>query len=291
MIQIAADYFTDPVCSWSWANEPVLRRLLCAYGHDMVIHHRMGGLLGSRDAAFVDAQNALSGPDPVQYREHQDEVCRGAQVPFDARVWDRHAPLSSYPACIAVKAAGLQGAGFEAAYLRRVREAFFTECRPVDSRDALLALAREVTGLDLERFAVEVDGPLARENFAADLVATRTPVPGARDVKTEPDGARRYGFPTMVLMNGVGDARVLDADHCFDDYRQSIQELAPDLVATQPPTPLEFLGRFGRVTTREVADCCGLDFDAARRQLEQLEKDGRVLGRPVAEHHMWRALP
>ncbi|MDH5525744.1 MAG: DsbA family protein [Nitrospirota bacterium] len=279
MNRLAADYFTDPLCSWSWCNEPLYRRLVWTFGHGLIIHHRMGGLLAARNASFADAEFGLSGEDPGQYRLHQEEVCRDHRMPFDGSVWQRHPPLSSHPACIAVKAAGLQG--LDDPYLRRVREAFFTGCRPVDRVKELVSLAAAVPGMDVERFAEEVDGPLAREHFADDLAATRQPLPGARDVKTEADGSRRYGFPTLIMMNDKGEVAAFDGDSTFDDYIKGIARLDPDLSAAAPPDPRAYLERFRCAATREVAMACGVDDRSAREELEALKSEGEVAIAPT----------
>lgn len=42
---ILIDYYTDPLCSWSWAFEAQWRRLRYVYGGQMRWRYRMGGLL------------------------------------------------------------------------------------------------------------------------------------------------------------------------------------------------------------------------------------------------------
>lgn len=250
------------------------RRVLWAFGRELAVHHRMGGLLSLRNASFADVEFHLSGEDPAQYRLHQEEVCRAHAMPFDGTVWQRYPPVSSHPACVAVKAAALQG--FADTYLRRVREAFFVRCRPVDRIPELVELARRVPGLDVERFALEVGGSVTREMFSLDLAATRSPLPGARDVKVEPDGSRRYGFPTMIMMNADGGLAIFDADSTFDDYVNRVAELAPGLVPEPPPEPLEYMRRFGTAATREVAQCCEMTDAEAEQALERLRENGLV---------------
>lgn len=286
MARLAMDYFTDPLCSWSWCNEPLFRRVLWAFGAELTVHHRMGGLMAARNASFADVEYQLSGEDPGQYRLHQEEVCRAHRMPFDGSVWERCPPVSSYPACIAVKAAGLQGR--EDAYLRRVREAFFTECRPVDRVAELVELALGVPGMDPDRFAVEVDGPLAREQFADDLAATRHPLPEARDVKVEPDGSRRYAFPAAIMMNDEGAVAVFDGDSTFGDYAKAVRDLAPGLAQEPPPDPLAYMRRFRTAATREVAEACGLPDNEADRALDTLRERGNItLVRAIGSYRMW----
>ena len=37
--------FTDPVCTWCWGSEPVLRKLETRYGEQVKISYIMGGLV------------------------------------------------------------------------------------------------------------------------------------------------------------------------------------------------------------------------------------------------------
>lgn len=57
----------------------------------------------------------------------------------DPRLWTINPIFSSYPACLAVRAACEQGPEAGLRYLRRLREGIFCERRKLDHADALLA--------------------------------------------------------------------------------------------------------------------------------------------------------
>src|SRR3712207_9352526 len=80
------------------------------------------------------------------------DVAAETGMPADPRMWLDAPPRSSYPACLAVKAAAEQG--LDGPYLRRAREAIACERRKVDNTEELTAIARDVPGLNVERFAV-----------------------------------------------------------------------------------------------------------------------------------------
>lgn len=283
---LEAEYFVDPICSWSWSNEPRVRRFLARYGAGVFLWRRMGGLMARRDAGFFDPQYDLGGADPGAYARHQGEVCAGSGMPFDARVWSVHPPETSHAACIAVKAAQRQGHRLGDAYLRRVQEAFFTECRAVEGFEVLLALAREVPGLDELRFGADLEGPRARRAFEADWEAARNPVPEARDIKTT-EGRLRYAFPTLVLANAAGRRRVLDGGSPEAAYGEAVAALAPDLKPAASPDPRAFLKTWGSAATREVEVVCGLDRGEAEAALERLAAAGEAAGRPVGATRLW----
>src|SRR4051812_45402078 len=95
MEMIDVVYFTDPLCPWSWAAEPAVRRLEAEFGDQVRFRYAMVGM-----AQEVDAEHEL--------RELLDAVEKSG-MPADPRVWTAAPPRSSHPACLAVKAATEQG--------------------------------------------------------------------------------------------------------------------------------------------------------------------------------------
>jgi putative protein-disulfide isomerase len=96
-------YYTDPACPWSWAAEPAVRRVLVEFGDDIAVTYVMGGL-------------AREFRTPVETMRHVLDAAAASGMPTDPRLWLDAPPVSSYPACQAVKAAADQG--LDEAYLR-----------------------------------------------------------------------------------------------------------------------------------------------------------------------------
>jgi Thioredoxin len=89
-------YYTDPMCPWSWAIEPALRKLAVEFGGRLEVRYVMCGMAReSRD----------TGPFVSEMLEAADR----SGMPVDARLWLAAPPRSSHPACLAVKAASEQG--------------------------------------------------------------------------------------------------------------------------------------------------------------------------------------
>jgi predicted DsbA family dithiol-disulfide isomerase len=153
VIPIALVYVTDPACPASWAREPALRAL----GPDVEVRYVMAGL-----ARTVD---------PVAMLRDWLEAGATSGMPVDGRLWLSDPPKSTYPACLAVKAAGEQG--LDGVFLRRVREGFAVRRLKLDTADALLGVAREVPGLDVERFRIDLQSNAIVEAFGADLELAR----------------------------------------------------------------------------------------------------------------------
>ncbi|HJT76416.1 MAG TPA: DsbA family protein, partial [Gemmataceae bacterium] len=111
------DYYTDPLCSWSWALEPAWRRLRYEFGDRLAYRYRMAGMIPDWDH-FADPMNAVHTP--RQMAPHWFAVRQLSGMPLDERVWLEDPPASSFPACVAFEAAALQGPAAAERYLRRL---------------------------------------------------------------------------------------------------------------------------------------------------------------------------
>ena len=52
--------FTDPVCTWCWGSEPVMRKVATWYGDAVRIRYVMGGLVDDI-RGFYDRANDIGG--------------------------------------------------------------------------------------------------------------------------------------------------------------------------------------------------------------------------------------
>ncbi len=221
---------TDPACPASWAAEPVLRSL----DEAVRVRHVMAGRAREITpldelAAWLDAA-AVSG------------------MPCDARLWLQDAPASTYPACLAVKAAAEQG--LDGPYLRLAREGFAVGRRRLDRPEALVDVARHVPGMNLERFRIDLQSNAIVEAFGADLdVARSGPVP-----RVEVDGEA-----------------VAPKD---------VRRLAP---RAAPLGIEDALRRFGKLATPEVAEVCDLPGPRAPAELWRLALEWRTR----RDGHFW----
>ncbi len=236
-----ATYYTDPLCSWSWAFEPQWRRLRMEYAAALQVETRMGGLLADWES-YADSLNDVRRPVQMGPLWFQMRTLSG--MPCVERIWYEDAPASSYPACLAVCAAALQGEAAAAAMLRRLREALMLEERNIAKRSVLLQVADELAQSEdaadfaPELFAANLDGPAALEALRSDLHAVRD--------------QQVSRFPTLVLQNlESGQSVTLTGYRPYDALRDVLRRLAPAL----QPEPLErdadaYLRHWGRTTAR-----------------------------------------
>ena len=121
---VRVTYVTDPACPRSWAAEPAVRGVQASFGDAVRFTYVMGGLAREVGDGLQLARAAL-------------EAQAASGMPVDARGFLERPPRSTFPACLAVKAAQEQGPGPAAAYLRRLREGFLCRRRALDTREAL----------------------------------------------------------------------------------------------------------------------------------------------------------
>ena len=162
---IEVTYFTDPLCSWGWAFEAVWRRLRYELADRISWRYVLGGMIPDWQT-FNDPLHSVHRP--AQMGPSWYEVRHLTGMPIDEMIWIQDPPASSYPACVAVKAAGLQGAAVEEVYLRRLREGVMLERRNIARREVLVELFAEVSvggGGDGGRFRRDIVGDEALEAF------------------------------------------------------------------------------------------------------------------------------
>jgi predicted DsbA family dithiol-disulfide isomerase len=189
------DYYTDPLCCWSWALEPVWRSIRWRHGARLEWRCVLGGMLESW-RSYRDPFNDVNRPPQMAPVWHFAGQTAG--VPIDPGIWHADPPESSFPASLAVKAAALQGADLGDAYLALAREAVMTRRRNIARLDVLSGLARELAAMrpdtfDADRFDADLGGDAAKQAFAGDLRQVRL--------------LRIGRFPTFVV-HGPGGRRI-----------------------------------------------------------------------------------
>lgn len=213
--------------------------MLSRFGDGVSFSYVMGGL--ARDIE-----------DPLRMLRDMLGAAAESAMPIDPRVWLEHPPRSSYPACLAIKAAAEQDLGV--AFLRRAREGFMCERRTLCQSASLIDLARTVPGLDVTRFAIDLESDAIVESFSADLARTRAVA-----------GDRSLPFVEIEGVAGLHDVSELER-----------LVAAAGAVATPAPRVEEALRRFGRMATAEVAAVCELAGPLAAAELWRLAAQWNV---------------
>jgi predicted DsbA family dithiol-disulfide isomerase len=262
--------FTDPMCTWCWGSEPIVRHLRVAYGDRIGIEYVMGGLIEDFDD-FSDPENGISEPGDVA--PHWLDASDRHGMPVETGVFETDPARSTYPASVAFVAARRTHPDLAGRYLRRLRAAYATRARNVNRREEQIALARSV-GLDVDAFVDTLENGTARAGFEADLARTR-------------DAGVR-AFPTYRIEGHDGE-RHATGFQSFEDLAGALSDVAPGLEQSAPPSVEQFVADYGPVATQEVAEVCGFDRPEARQRLASLAEDDRLSRESRGNGLFWRA--
>ncbi|AHF04245.1 DSBA oxidoreductase [Marichromatium purpuratum 984] len=272
--------FTDPVCTWCWGVEPVLRALRIGYGDQLRIRPVMGGLVEDI-RTFYDHANAIGG-DPeeanVAIVAHWLDASARHGMPVRTegfRLFSAET-VSTYPQNIAYKAAELTDPERAPRYLRRLREASATEARETGRREVLIELAAEV-GLDLATFIGRLEDGSAEYAFRADLALTRR--------------AGVHGFPSFQLVFGERTLS-LRGYQGLANMRAVIESLSEGVLRWRSPRGgaeglLELIHTLGRMAPVELATILDLSAPELERHLVALEEAGSIRRVTVGNGCLW----
>jgi putative protein-disulfide isomerase len=249
--------FTDPVCTWCWGSEPILRKLETRYGDQLKIKFVMGGLV--RDIReFYDSFNDIGGDaerSNNQIVEHWLEASKTHGMPVRSEgfnLFSNDYP-SSYPQNIAYKAAQMESEEKANRFLRRMREATAAEAKQTNRKEVLIGLASEV-GLDIPKFIERLSNGSAEAAFGEDLKTTQ-----------------RYGvkgFPTF-LVRYIEKEVLLRGYQSFDAFRLVIKTIAGDTIKEviqdkSEENVLGFIRKHGRVAPIEIQ----VSFDYSKKEVQ-----------------------
>jgi predicted DsbA family dithiol-disulfide isomerase len=205
--------YTDPLCCWSWAFEPVLRQLKAEYGDTMHIRYCMGGMLSSWKG-YHDPIQSVSRPVQMGPVWMQARQMTGAVI--DDTIWFKDPPASSYPACVAVKTVALQAPALEERYLYKLWEAVMVHGKNIAKRDVLLELATAL--------AAEFPGMFSAEEFATQLGCKATVDAFKADLQ-EVSYRRIQRFPSLLLTSGkYGQGLLLTGNRPIEAMVKSIEQ-------------------------------------------------------------------
>lgn len=260
-------YFTDPICSSCWGIEPQLRKMKLEYGNDVEIEYHMGGLLPD----WSYNSGGISKPSDVAH--HWDEVSKYYQMPIDGDVWLEDPLPSSYPPSIAFKAAQIQDNAKALIFLRTLREMVFLERKNITKWE-YIAKAATAAGLDLLQLKIDYENT-APKLFQKDL-----------------DLARKYGvrgFPTLFVMDSIGNYDVLYGFKPYDSFEKSIHKIYPKAEKVSYTATWEFLfSQYPSLTVREFAELSNITLAQSEYKLNELVSLGKLSKLSTKNGDVWR---
>jgi Thioredoxin len=209
-------------------------------------------------------------------------------MPIDPLLWKESPITSTYPACMAVKAAAEQGEEAATRYLRVLREGLMCLRRKLDTTEALVDAARDAS-LDVERFRVDLGSHAIVEAFGADLEEARDVPDEARaaDAVAEIDGGERVSIPCAAFVGADGSRRWWFGPTGYDELRTVAEAAGAAPEGSERPGVLDALRGFGRMATLEVQEVCGLPGPRAHAELWRLASEWQVKPVPALTGHLW----
>lgn len=263
-------YFTDPICSSCWVLQPLLRKLLLEYDDYIKIDYHMGGLLPSWEN--FDDKRITKPTDAAQLWE---EIRGKEKIPIDGDIWLEDPLMSSYPPCIAFKAAQLQDKDKAIFFLRRLKEMLFMEKKNINNWE------------NLERAALfcGLDAALLQKNMKKE---------GIDDFKKDLAKANELNirvFPTLIFERKGMESEILKGLKTYEIIEQTILKYVPDAKKNiNLPTPADLFKLYNNMTEKEFAFLLSIDQPAADAELEKLNHQGLIQKVSVKEVAYWQAV-
>lgn len=189
-------FFTDPLCCWSWAFNEQVQKLLSKLEAEVTVNYCMCGMIkdwkNSSDHLHAIYKPAQMAPLWMQASEKLG-------ISLNQLVWIKDPPSSSYPACIAVKAAEMQSEEAGKALFNKLCDALMLEGRNISQQECIMELASELTHaevsmLDLQQFQKDLESKASRQKFKNDLI------------KAARNRVERY--PTLLIKNSKSKKQV-----------------------------------------------------------------------------------
>jgi len=276
--------YTDPISIWCWGLEPTIRRLEVLYPETVDVEVRMGGLFEDFGPLREYWTRMSGGRWKESVRAFMTAVAGQHRMPMnpDAMLDGMEDFESTWPACIAVKAAELQGPAKGRRYLRRLREAALLEGRPIHRRGIQLDLAPDVE-LDPEALRRALEDGTADRAFRRDLDECRA------------NGIT--GFPTLLCHRGDATVRI-EGWVPWDVFDARLEDLdaglRPRKLGADERVVQGILDRYGTCATREIAAILGVPDDEAEIRLDELAARDMLLRLDLGTGVVWslpRAAP
>lgn len=179
MPEVQLVYFHDPMCSWCWGYKPTWARLKNKLPKGLSLIAVVGGLAPDTDKPMPQAMRS-------QLEATWQRIEIELDTSFNYDFWRYGQPRrSTYMACRAVLAAGLQGRGDD--MVEAIQRAYYLRALNPSDKSVLMGLAGEIA----------LDGAL----FSEDIVSSAV----QRQLEQQIKLARTWpvnGFPSLVLKQG-----------------------------------------------------------------------------------------
>ncbi|MFD1604605.1 DsbA family protein [Flavobacterium artemisiae] len=249
-------YYTDPICSSCWGIEPQLRKLKLEYGDYFEIDYRMGGLLPD----WNYNSGGISKPSDVA--RHWDEASLYYEMPIDGDVWLEDPLDSSYPSCIAMKAAQMQRKEKTVKFMRVLREKLYFEKKNIAKWENIEEAAK-IADLDIQKLKTDYEGD-AKKLFQEDLNLAKL--------------LSVRGFPTLLFADWNQNQLTVYGSKPYASYENALLALFPEAKKKKIPNEnsLSIFEIYPTLAPKEYAVIFDISINHATIILEELFEKGKL---------------
>lgn len=251
-------HYADPWCWYCWGLEPVLQRLREVYGENLQITYRMGGVFDNMkewlDHYGIEDDKAL-----LEWIQENDKLMRN---PFNVEYLLQSGVKSTWPACVAVKAAEIsQGREHAELFYRKLLEAAHVKAQNISRPEVIEKLARE-SGIDTKDLINKLGDKKSEVMFNEDRK------------KME---AEKGNYYSLAISNKLTGKRVVISGYTSENYEKAIDELTDSKLPKK--TPIDILEYFDKrrgtmITPREIAEVFKISQEESESRLKGLSNSG-----------------
>lgn len=282
MSKVIITNVTDPVCPWCWGEEPYFRKLETHFPNLIIWRNVMGGLIedmNKNKPADMDA-TAYYNKENKGFINHCLETAERHRMPIKVEGFNLFSETenSSFPLCIAFKAAQMANAEKADLFLYNLRAAVMAEARQAISVTELIAIADE-SGIDIAAFLDPLNDGSAEKAFWKD-------VEEAISMKVEV-------FPTLVF-EYEGKKMPLKSFRDYNTMAAMIKavsggKLLPQAVTYSPEALFELMETHPRLAAEEIKEAFDFaDIEAMETAIAPLLNTGELIKQPADNSYFVR---
>ena len=282
MSKVIITNVTDPVCPWCWGEEPYFRKLETHFPNLIIWRNVMGGLvedLNKNKPADMDA-TAYYNKENKDFINHCRETAEKHHMPIKVEGFKLFSETenSSFPLCIAFKAAQMANMEKADLFLYNLRAAAMAEARQAITESELIAIADE-SGIDIAAFLDPLNDGSAEKAFWKD-------VEEAISMKVEV-------FPTFVF-EYEGKKMPLKSFRDYNTMTAMIKavsggKLLPQAVTYSPEALFELMETHPRLAAEEVKEAFDfVDIEAMETAIAPLLNTGELIKQPADNSYFVR---
>ncbi|TDB68148.1 DsbA family protein [Arundinibacter roseus] len=208
-------FYADPLCCWCWAFEANWKKFCVHYESIFEWEYCMGGMIPNW-THYSDPLNMVSKPAQMAPMWMQAQQISGQPIYED--IWMEDPPESSYPACLAVKTAGMQSILAGKALFSVLQESVMMRGINIAKTENISRIARQLSVrnsiLNYELFVEEYNSPASLAAFRTDL----------QQVKLHQIGR----FPTLTMTRPGRPGVMITGYRPFEVLIEAFFQMAPE---------------------------------------------------------------